>query len=44
MTLAYGGSAKEAGLDGHLIKATKLEAFAAKKYILCVGARHASPD
>ena len=31
MTLAYGGSAKEAGLDGHLIKATKLEAFAAKK-------------
>lgn len=31
MTLAYGGSGKEAGLDGHLIKATKLEAFAAKK-------------
>jgi heterodisulfide reductase subunit B len=31
MTLAYGGSAKEAGLDGQLIKAPKLEAFAAKK-------------
>jgi len=31
MTLAYGGSAKEAGLDGHVIKAPKLEAFAAKK-------------
>ena len=31
MTLAYGGSAKEAGLDGHIIKAPKLEAFAAKK-------------
>ena len=31
MALAYGGSAKEAGLDGHVIKATKLEAFAAKK-------------
>ena len=31
MTLAYGGSAKEAGLAGDLIKATKLEAFAAKK-------------
>ena len=31
MTLAYGGSGKDAGLDGQLIKATKLEAFAAKK-------------
>jgi len=31
MTLAYGGSAKEAGLDGQLIKAPQLEAFAAKK-------------
>jgi heterodisulfide reductase subunit B len=31
MTLAYGGSAKDAGLDGQLIKATQLEAFAAKK-------------
>lgn len=31
MTLAYGGSAKDAGLDGQLIKAPKLEAFAAKK-------------
>jgi heterodisulfide reductase subunit B len=31
MTLAYGGSAKEAGLDGQVIRAPKLEAFAAKK-------------
>ncbi len=31
MTLAYGGSAKDAGLDGQLIRATKLEEFAAKK-------------
>ncbi len=31
MTLAYGGSAKDAGLNGQLIKAPKLEAFAAKK-------------
>ena len=31
MTLAYGGSAKEAGLDGQVIRAPKLEALAAKK-------------
>jgi heterodisulfide reductase subunit B len=30
MTIAYGGSAKEAGLDGQLIKATKLEEIARK--------------
>jgi len=31
MTVAYGGSAREAGLDGNVIRATKLEAIAAKK-------------
>jgi heterodisulfide reductase subunit B len=31
MTVAYGGSAKEAGLDGQVIKAPKLEAIAARK-------------
>jgi len=31
MTVAYGGNAKEAGLDGNIIRATKLEAIAAKK-------------
>lgn len=30
MTVAYGGSAKEAGLDGQLIKATRLEEIAKK--------------
>ncbi len=30
MTVAYGGSAKEAGLDGNVIRATKLEQIAAK--------------
>jgi heterodisulfide reductase subunit B len=30
MTLAYGGSAKEAGLDGNVIRARKLEEFAGK--------------
>lgn len=30
MTVAYGGSAKDAGLDGQLIKAEKLEAIAGK--------------
>ena len=30
MTVAYGGSAKEAGLDGQLIKAAKLEGLASK--------------
>ena len=30
MTVAYGGSAKEAGLDGQLIKATRLEEIAGK--------------
>ena len=31
MTVAYGGTAKEAGLDGNIIRATKLEEIAAKK-------------
>ncbi|TCV89546.1 CoB--CoM heterodisulfide reductase iron-sulfur subunit B family protein [Sulfurirhabdus autotrophica] len=31
MTVAYGGSAKQAGLDGQLIKASKLEQIASKK-------------
>jgi heterodisulfide reductase subunit B2 len=31
MTVAYGGSAKDAGLDGQVIKAPKLEAIAARK-------------
>jgi heterodisulfide reductase subunit B len=31
MTVAYGGTAKEAGLDGHLIQPTKLQQLAAKK-------------
>jgi len=31
MTVAYGGNAKEAGLDGNIIRATKLEEIAAKK-------------
>jgi heterodisulfide reductase subunit B len=31
MTVAYGGSAKEAGLDGNIIRATRLEEIAAKK-------------
>jgi heterodisulfide reductase subunit B len=31
MTVAYGGSAREAGLDGNIIRATKLEQIAAKK-------------
>jgi heterodisulfide reductase subunit B len=30
MTLAYGGSAKEAGLNGNVIRASKLEQFAGK--------------
>jgi len=30
MTVAYGGSAKEAGLDGNIIRATQLEQIAAK--------------
>jgi len=30
MTAAYGGSTKDAGLDGQLIKATKLEEIAGK--------------
>jgi len=30
MTVAYGGTAKEAGLDGHLIQPTKLQEIAAK--------------
>jgi heterodisulfide reductase subunit B len=31
MAVAYGASAKEAGLDGNIIRATKLEEIAAKK-------------
>jgi len=31
MTVAYGGNAKEAGLDGNIIRATKLEQAAARK-------------
>ena len=31
MTVAYGGSAKDAGLDGQIIRATKLEEIAAKR-------------
>jgi heterodisulfide reductase subunit B2 len=31
MTVAYGGSAREAGLDGQVIRAPKLEALAAQK-------------
>ena len=30
MAVAYGASAKEAGLDGNIVRATKLEAIAAK--------------
>ncbi len=31
MAVAYGGSAKDAGLDGNIIRATRLEEIAAKK-------------
>ena len=31
MTVAYGGTAKEAGLDGHIIQPKKLQELAAKK-------------
>jgi heterodisulfide reductase subunit B len=31
LTVAYGGSAKEAGLDGNIIRAKQLEEIAAKK-------------
>lgn len=31
MTVAYGGSAKDAGLDGQMIRATRLEEIAAKR-------------
>ena len=31
MTVAYGGSAKDAGLDGQIIRATRLEEIAAKR-------------
>ena len=31
MTVAYGGSIKEAGLDGHLIQPTQLQALAQRK-------------
>ncbi len=30
MAVAYGASAKEAGLDGNIVRATKLEEIAAK--------------
>jgi hypothetical protein len=30
MAVAYGANAKEAGLDGNIIRATKLEEIAAK--------------
>ena len=30
VAVVYGGSAKEAGLDGNIIRATQLEAIAAK--------------
>jgi heterodisulfide reductase subunit B len=30
MTVAYGGSAKEAGLDGNIVRATQIEEIAAK--------------
>lgn len=30
LTVAHGGSAKDAGLDGNLVRAAKLEAIAAK--------------
>ena len=30
MTVAYGGNAREAGLDGHVIRARKLEEIAVK--------------
>jgi heterodisulfide reductase subunit B len=31
LTVAYGGSIKDAGLDGQVIRAVKLEEIAAKK-------------
>lgn len=31
MAVAYGGSIKEAGLDGHIIQPTKLQVLAQKK-------------
>ena len=31
MAVAYGATAKEAGLDGNIVRATKLEEIAAKK-------------
>ena len=31
MTVAYGGTAKEAGLDGHIIAPTQLQAVADRK-------------
>lgn len=31
MAVAYGASAKEAGLDGNIVRAAKLEELAAKK-------------
>jgi heterodisulfide reductase subunit B len=31
MTVAYGGTAKEAGLDGHLIEPAPLQRIAAKR-------------
>jgi len=31
MAVAYGANAKEAGLDGNIVRATRLEEIAAKK-------------
>jgi hypothetical protein len=31
LAVAYGANAEEAGLDGNIVRATKLEAIAAKK-------------
>lgn len=31
MAVAYGGSAKEAGLDGNIVCATKIKKFSAKQ-------------
>ena len=31
MSVAYGGTVKQAGLDGHVIKPKKLQEIAAKK-------------
>jgi hypothetical protein len=35
MAMVYGASATEAGLDGNIVRATKLEEIAAKKLASC---------